>query len=112
MNSIRMDTIKSIRLAETAVFSRWLGGLKDHRAKAAIVFRLRQIAAGRWGDVKSVGGGVSELRWHIGPGYRVYFTRRGAQIVLLLAGGDKSSQAKDIAKAQKLAKEHSHEQNH
>jgi putative addiction module killer protein len=107
-----MDTINPFRLAETAVFSRWLGGLKDHRGKAAIVFRLRQVAAGHWGDVKSVGGGVSELRWHIGPGYRVYFTRRGQQIVLLLAGGDKSSQAKDIAKAQKLAKEHPDEQNH
>lgn len=106
-----MDTINPFRLAETAIFSRWLGALKDHRAKAAIVFRLRQVAAGHWGDVKSVGGGVSELRWHIGPGYRVYFTRRGAQIVLLLAGGDKSSQAKDIAKAKKLAKEHPVEQN-
>jgi putative addiction module killer protein len=105
-----MDTIKPCRLAETAVFSRWLSGLKDHRAKAAIIFRLRQVAAGHWGDAKSVGGGVTELRWHIGPGYRVYFTRRGAHIVLLLAGGDKSSQAKDIAKAQKLAKEHTDDQ--
>ena len=107
-----MDTISPYRLAETATFSRWLGSLRDYRAKAAIVFRLRQVAAGHWGDVKSVGGGVSELRWHIGPGYRVYFTRRGEQIVLLLAGGDKSSQSKDIAKAQKLAKEHPDEQNH
>lgn len=107
-----MDTIKPLRLAKTVVFSRWPGGLKDPRAKAAIVFRLRQMAAGHWGDVKSVGGGVSELRWHIGPGYRVYITRRGEQIVLLLAGGDKSSQTQDIAKAQKLAKEHPDEQNH
>jgi putative addiction module killer protein len=107
-----MDTINPFRLAKTATFSLWLGELKDHRAKAAIVFRLRQVAAGHWGDVKSVGGGVSELRWHIGPGYRVYFIRRGKHIVLLLAGGDKSSQAKDIAKAKQLAKEHSNEQNH
>jgi putative addiction module killer protein len=111
-----VDTIKPFRLAETAVFSRWLGGLKDHRAKAAIVFRLRQVAAGHLGDVKSVGGGVSELRWHIGPGYLVYFTRRGQQIILLLAGGDKSSQTQDIAKAQKLAKDqlkdNPDEQNH
>jgi putative addiction module killer protein len=86
--------------------------LKDYRAKAAIVLRLKQISVGQWGDVKSVGGGVSELRWHIGPGYRVYFTRKGDHIVLLLAGGDKSSQARDIAKAKALVKEHSHDQNH
>jgi putative addiction module killer protein len=86
--------------------------LKDPRAKAAIVLRLKQVAAGHWGDVKTVGGGVSELRWHIGPGYRVYFTRRGQQIVLLLAGGDKSSQARDIAKAKQLAKEHFDEHDH
>jgi putative addiction module killer protein len=107
-----MDTINPFRLVQTTHFSRWLGGLKDHRAKAAIVLRLKQVGAGHWGDVKNVGGGVSELRWHIGPGYRVYFTRRGEHIVLLLAGGDKSSQAKDIAKAKELAKEHSDEQNH
>lgn len=107
-----MDTINPFRLAQTATFSRWLGGLKDYRAKAAILLRLKQVAAGHWGDVKSVGDGVSELRWHIGPGYRVYFTRRGEQIVLLLAGGDKSGQSKDIVKAQKLAKEHPDEQNH
>ena len=104
-----MDTIKPFRLIQTTHFSRWLGGLKDHRAKAAIVFRLKQVAAGHWGDVKNVGGGVSELRWHIGPGYRVYFTRRGEHLVLLLAGGDKSSQTRDIAKAQELAKEHPNE---
>jgi putative addiction module killer protein len=107
-----MDTINTFRLAQTTTFSRWLGGLKDYRAKAAIVLRLKQVAAGHWGDVKSVGGDVSELRWHIGPGYRVYFTRRGEHIVLLLAGGDKSSQARDIAKAKELAKEHLDEQNH
>jgi len=104
-----MDTIKPLHLAQTATFSRWLSGLKDYRAKAAIVLRLKQFATGHWGDVKSVGGGVSELRWHIGPGYRVYFTRRGEHIVLLLAGGDKSSQAKDIAKAKELAKEQPNE---
>ena len=101
-----------LRLVETTTFSRWLTGLKDYRAKAAIVLRLKQISVGQWGDVKSVGGGVSELRWHIGPGYRVYFTRKGDHIVLLLAGGDKSSQARDIAKAKALVKEHSHDQNH
>jgi len=107
-----MDTINPLSLAQTTTFSRWLSGLKDYRAKAAIVLRIKQVAAGHWGDVKNVGGGVSELRWHLGPGYRVYFMRRGEHIVLLLAGGDKSSQARDIAKAKELAKEHSDEQNH
>ena len=107
-----MDTINPFRLAQTPTFGRWLSGLKDYRAKAAIVLRLKQVAAGHWGDVKNVGDGVSELRWHLGPGYRVYFTRRGARIVLLLAGGDKSSQTRDIAKAKELAKEHQDEQNH
>jgi len=107
-----MDTMKIFQLEQTSLFSRWLAGMKDYRAKAAIVLRLKQVSVGQWGDVKSVGGGVSELRWHIGPGYRVYFTRQGDRIVLLLAGGDKSSQARDIAKAKALAKEHSHDQNH
>ena len=112
LKSIYMDTMSPLRLVETTTFSRWLTGLKDYRAKAAIVLRLKQVSVGQWGDVKSVGGGVSELRWHLGPGYRVYFTRQGDHIVLLLAGGDKSSQARDIAKAKALAKEHSHDQNH
>lgn len=106
-----MDTIGSYRLQETPVFSRWLKGLKDLQARAAIVLRLRHVASGHLGDAKSIGGGVSELRWHIGPGYRVYFCRRGDQIILLLAGGDKSTQARDIARAQQLAKEHEHGQN-
>ena len=99
-----MDTIGPFHLEQTTQFSRWLGGLKDYRAKAAIVLRLKQVAVGHWGDVKSVGGGVSELRWHMGPGYRVYFMRRGERIVLLLAGGDKSSQKRDIKLAIKLAR--------
>jgi putative addiction module killer protein len=86
--------------------------LKDYRAKAAIVLRLKQVAVGHWGDVKSVGVGVSELRWHMGPGYRLYFMRRGERIVLLLAGGDKSSQVQDIAKAKLLARELRDEQDY
>jgi putative addiction module killer protein len=107
-----MDTIGPLRLAQTRLFKVWLQDLKDPRAKAAIVLRLKQVAAGHWGDAKTVGAGVSELRWHIGPGYRVYFTRRGQHIVLLLAGGDKSSQARDIVKAKQLAKEHFDEHDH
>lgn len=106
-----MDTIIPCQLQETLAFGSWLKGLKDLKARAAIVLRLRHVASGHLGNVKSVGGGVSELRWHIGPGYRVYFCRRGEQIILLLAGGDKSTQARDIARAKQLAKEHEHGQN-
>lgn len=106
-----MDTIRLYRLHQTPAFVRWLKGLKDLRAKAAIVLRLRQVATGHFGDVKSVGEGVSELRWQLGPGYQVYFCRRGDRIILLLAGGDKSTQARDIVRAQALAKEYEHGQN-
>lgn len=101
-----MDTISRIQLQETAEFSRWLKRLKDMRGKGAIVLRLRQVQMGHLGDVKNLGLGLHELRWHIGPGYRVYFCRRGQQLILLLAGGDKSTQARDIERARQLAKEH------
>jgi putative addiction module killer protein len=103
-----MDTIKRYHLEQTSVFSRWLKNLKDLQAKAAIVLRLKQVQAGHLGDVKYLGGGVSELRWHMGPGYRVYFCKRGDQIILLLAGGDKSTQQRDIVRAQQWVKEQMH----
>jgi putative addiction module killer protein len=103
-----MDTIKRYQLDQTLTFSRWLKSLKDLQAKATILLRLKQVQAGHLGHVKSVGGGVSELRWHMGPGYRVYFCKRGDQIILLLAGGDKSTQSRDIVRAQQMAKEHTH----
>ena len=106
-----MDTIQPYRLEETPAFVRWLKGLKDLQAKAAIVLRLRHVAMGHLGDVKPVGKGVSELRWHMGPGYRVYFCRHGDRIIVLLAGGDKSTQARDIVHAQALAKEYEHGKN-
>ena len=106
-----MGTIGPYRLDRTPVFVRWLKGLKDQRAKAAIVLRLSHMALGHLGDVKPVGEGVSELRWHLGPGYRVYFCRRGDRIIVLLAGGDKSTQARDIVRALALAKEYEHGQN-
>ena len=90
-------------IQQTDTFASWLFHLKDLRGKAAIILRLRRLLAGNLGDVKSVGDGVTELRMDVGPGYRVYFTRRGKEIVLILAGGDKSSQARDIALAKKLA---------
>lgn len=89
----------------TDVFAKWLNGLKDAAGKARILVRIRSAEAGNFGDCEPVGEGVSEMRIHAGPGYRVYFTRRGETIYLLLAGGIKSSQKRDIVLAKKLARE-------
>jgi putative addiction module killer protein len=88
---------------QTAEFTVWLQELRDIRARARIAARIDRLAFGLMGDVKSVGGSVSELRIDYGPGYRVYFTRRGGELVILLCGGDKSSQGRDIAKAKEMA---------
>jgi putative addiction module killer protein len=89
----------------TEEFSSWLRNLRDIQAKAKITARIDRLALGNPGDVAPVGGGVSEMRIHYGPGYRVYFVRRGEEVVVLLCGGDKGSQASDIAMAKKLASE-------
>lgn len=81
----------------------WARKLKDQRAKAAIAARIIRLANGLAGDVSPVGQGVSELRIHYGPGYRVYFAQHGEEVVLLLCGGDKSTQSRDIEAAKKLA---------
>jgi putative addiction module killer protein len=94
-----------IELRKTREFDRWLSRLKDRQARAKIDIRLRHLSAGHAGDQKAVGDGVHELRVHCGPGYRVYFTRRGTALVIILAGGDKSSQVKDIRLAQQLSRE-------
>ena len=83
----------------------WLNALRDARAVAKIAVRLKRLSDGAFGDVAPVGEGVSELRIHYGPGYRVYFVRRGGVLVILLCGGDKSTQVRDIAVAKALAKE-------
>lgn len=88
---------------KTAEFQRWLEGLTDPRAYARIEIRIFRLALGLPGDVKPVGKGVSELRIDYGPGYRVYFCRKGAALIVLLAGGDKRTQAKDIQTALSLA---------
>ena len=93
------------RVLQTDEFARWLKSQRDAVARAKILVRIERLADGNPGDVAPVGEGVSELRVHHGPGYRVYFVRRGEEIVILLCGGDKSSQASDIAHAKKLAKE-------
>lgn len=90
---------------ESELFSKWFGSLKDQNARLRIDVRIRRLSLGNPGDVKSVGEGISELRIDYGPGYRVYFTERGNQLILLLVGGDKSSQPKDSARAKEIAKE-------
>lgn len=92
-------------LKQTETFLKWRTRLKDERARALIASRLDRLAFGHAGDVAPVGEGVSELRIHHGPGYRVYFQQRGNILIVLLCGGDKSSQAKDIKAAKRLAME-------
>ena len=94
-----------IQVRETGTFAAWLAALRDERAKARIAERVRRIALGLKGDVKGVGEGVSEMRIDYGPGYRVYFVERGPVVIILLCGGVKSSQAKDIARAKEIARE-------
>ncbi|MDX2142586.1 MAG: type II toxin-antitoxin system RelE/ParE family toxin [Rhodospirillaceae bacterium] len=92
-------------LKQTEAFRTWWTKLKDERARGLIFARLNRLAYGHAGDVAPVGAGVSELRIHHGPGYRVYFCRRGKVVIILLCGGDKASQAKDIKTAKRLAAE-------
>ncbi|MBO3761081.1 type II toxin-antitoxin system RelE/ParE family toxin [Ciceribacter sp. L1K22] len=87
------------------LFDRWMHALRDRRAVSKILLRLERIADGNFGDHKSVGGGVQELRIDHGPGYRVYYVQRGSLVVILLCGGDKSTQARDIETAKRLASE-------
>ena len=93
-----------IEVRRTASFRTWLRGLRDERAKARIVSRIDRLTLGNFGDVKPVGEGISELRIFYGPGYRVYFTRRGEVLVILLCGGDKSTQDHDVKTAKALAR--------
>ncbi len=94
-----------IEVRQTAAFSLWLRALRDQRAKARIAARIRRASFGNVGDVRSVGAGVSEMRIDHGPGYRVYFVRRGDTLIILLCGGDKSTQDRDIERAKVIARE-------
>ncbi len=89
----------------TSEFESWLDNLQDKTAQVRIAARLRQAGTGHLGDWKSVGGGVCEMRVHFGPGYRLYFNRQGNVLIVMLAGGDKSSQARDIRRAQQILKD-------
>lgn len=94
-----------IDVRQTAIFEAWIDGLADTRAAERIAIRIARLRAGLMGDIKPVGGGVSELRIDYGPGYRLYLTQRGRVLVILLCGGDKSSQRRDIARAKALAED-------
>jgi len=96
---------RMIEVRQTTIFRRWLNGLKDRRAAERIAQRILRLEAGQPGDVRPVGAGVSELRVDHGPGYRAYFVLRGAVLIVLLCGGDKKSQQRDIARAKVLAAE-------
>ena len=107
----QIDNPKNVRykgqfeIVQTEQFRNWLNGLRDRRARLRIDDRLKRLASGHAGDTKPVGDGVQELRLHFGPGYRVYYIRRDGVLIILLNGGDKGSQARDIAKARQLAKD-------
>ena len=103
--SIYSDTISSMNAFERSEeFDAWLTGLKDPVGRARIIHRIRSAEHGNFGDCEAVGAGVSEMRIHVGPGYRAYFTRRAQVVYLLLLGGDKSSQKRDIKRAIEMAR--------
>lgn len=93
-----------MEIRKTTLFAKWIDSLQDIRARARIQARIERLATGNPGDVKPVGDGVSEMRIDYGPGYRVYYRQHERSVIILLAGGDKSSQAKDIKAALRLAK--------
>lgn len=93
-----------MELRKTDFYAKWIDGLRDIKARARILVRVERLAAGNPGDVKPVGEGVSELRINYGPGYRVYFKQHERELIILLAGGDKSTQSRDITLALKLAR--------
>jgi putative addiction module killer protein len=93
-----------IEIRKTETFTKWIDGLQDLRARARILVRIERLAGGNPEDVKPIGEGVSEMRIDYGPGYRVYFKKIGQKVIILLAGGDKNSQSKDIKSALRLSR--------
>lgn len=94
-----------VEIRKTEYFAKWIDGLRDIRARARVLARIQRLASGNPGDAKPVGEGVSEMRIDYGPGYRVYYKRQGKQLIVLLAGGDKRNQKRDIERALRLARE-------
>ncbi len=93
-----------IEVRQTAQYTEWFMALRDRAARARIDIRIRRLSLGNFGDVKPIGGGASELRINYGPGYRVYLIQKGSELIVLLGGGDKSTQAQDIKEALDLAR--------
>ncbi|WP_245394948.1 type II toxin-antitoxin system RelE/ParE family toxin [methanotrophic endosymbiont of Bathymodiolus puteoserpentis (Logatchev)] len=101
--SLMCDNISMIyEIKKTIHFDNWLAGLKDAKTKARVLLRVRQVSQGNFGDHKSLGAGLFEMRFFFGSGYRIYYTVKNKQVVILLTGGDKSSQEKDIKKAKSI----------
>ena len=100
-----------IEIRRTTAFDKWFEGLEDDAARGRILSRIDRLILGNFGDARSIGEGVSELRIHYGPGYRVYFVREGATLVVLLGGGDKRTQKRDIVKAREMARQLRDEKN-
>ena len=97
--------MRMIEVIRSSTFRQWVRGLRDRRAIARINARLRNASLGNLGDTRSVGDGIFEMRIHYGPGYRLYFIREGQAVIVLLCGGDKESQRRDIARAKRIARE-------
>ena len=93
------------KVIETDIFKNWLRNLRDRKGRTVIIARIRRLSFGNRGDTKPVGDGVSELRIDVGPGYRVYYTQKKQVLIILLCGGDKSSQQKDIKNAKEIARD-------
>lgn len=99
-----------LTIIESSTFKAWFAALRDRVARARIAVRIRRLSIGNPGDAKPVGNGISEMRIDHGPGYRIYFLRRGALLAILLCGGDKSTQDDDIAKAKRIAQDWENDQ--